>query len=158
MLQRDSHIPSTEGLPRSLHADNPMLPESRSQEGPYAAPHLLIVDDSPENIQQLGAVLRDEGFLVSVARDGKQALEKARSLRPNLVLMDVMMPDMDGLDVCRRMKSDPVLADIPVIFISAKGSSGDIVEGLSAGGVDYIRRPFQAAEVIQRIKTHLRLA
>lgn len=123
-----------------------------------SVPHLLVVDDSPRNIQYLGSVLRDEGYAVSVALNGKQALERAHSLHPNLVLLDVMMPEMDGLEVCRQMKSDPQLTDIPVIFISAKGSPEDVVAGLSAGGVDYIRKPFQAAEVMQRVKTHIQLA
>lgn len=123
-----------------------------------ATPHLLVVDDSPRNIQYLGAVLRDEGYMVSVALDGQQALDRAHTLHPDLVLMDVMMPEMDGLEVCRRMKSDPDLSGIPVIFISAKGAPEDIIEGLSVGGVDYIRKPFQAAEVMQRVKTHLRLS
>lgn len=121
-------------------------------------PHLLVVDDSPHNIQYLGSVLRDAGYVVSVALDGEQALERSHSLHPDLVLMDVMMPELNGFEVCRRMKSDPELNDIPVIFISARSRLEDIVQGLTVGGVDYIRKPFQAAEVTQRVRTHLQIS
>lgn len=120
--------------------------------------HLLVVDDVAKNIQFLGAILRDEGYVVSVALNGEEALQRARSIQPDLILMDVMMPVMDGLESCRRLKQDPSTANIPVIFLSAKGSPEDIVEGLAAGGVDYIKKPFQAVEVLQRITTHLELA
>ncbi|MDE2995481.1 MAG: response regulator [Bacteroidota bacterium] len=84
--------------------------------------HLLVVDDVAKNIQFLGAILRDEGYVVSVALNGEEALQRARSIQPDLILMDVMMPVMDGLESCRRRKQDPSTANIPVIFLSAKGS------------------------------------
>lgn len=121
-------------------------------------PHLLVVDDTPKNIQFLGAVLRDEGYIVSVALNGKEAVERARSIHPDLILMDVMMPEMDGIEACRILVDDPDTTGIPIVFLSAKGSPEDVVEGLSAGGVDYIRKPFQAVEVLQRIASHLRVS
>ncbi len=116
---------------------------------------LLIVDDTVENIQVLGAQLRTENYTINVAQNGQQALDAVALVRPDLILMDVMMPVMNGFDACRALKADPDTADIPVIFLTAKIEPEDIVEGLSIGGVDYVAKPFNAAELLQRVKTHL---
>lgn len=116
---------------------------------------ILIVDDTPENIQVLGSVLRQKGYLINVAMDGQQAVDVAHNVQPDLILLDIMMPVMDGFEACRQLKSDPATREIPVIFLTARVESGDIVKGFELGGVDYVRKPFNAAELLQRISTHL---
>ena len=116
---------------------------------------ILIVDDTPENIQVLGSVLRRHNYLINVAQNGQQALDAVAKVTPDLILLDVMMPVMDGFETCRRLKANPETADIPVIFLTARIEPEDIVEGLEIGGVDYVGKPFNASELMQRVKTHL---
>jgi len=116
---------------------------------------ILIVDDTPENIQVLGAQLRKEEYTINVAQNGQQALDAVAKTRPDLILLDVMMPVMDGFTACERLKANPDTADIPVIFLTARIEPEDVVRGLNLGGVDYIAKPFNAAELLQRVKTHL---
>lgn len=116
---------------------------------------ILIVDDLPENIEILGTVLRNNKYRVAVAMNGEEAVSVSRSLLPDMILLDVSMPGMDGFSVCKILKDDPSTAKIPVIFLTAKVESYDIVTGFSLGAVDYITKPFKAPELLMRIKTHL---
>lgn len=118
---------------------------------------LLVVDDAPENIEALAALLRDT-YKVQAARDGARALKVARSERPpDLVLLDIVMPEMDGYEVCRQLKADPATAGIPVIFLTGKTTPEDEARGFKVGAVDYITKPFVPEIVRARVKTHLDL-
>ena len=118
---------------------------------------VLIVDDTIYNIQLLSLMLNKQGYRVEKATSGTEALESANQLLPDIILLDIRMPDIDGYEVCKRLKANPVTKDIPVIFISSIEESSDKVEAFSVGGVDYISKPFQLIEVLARIETHLRL-
>ena len=118
---------------------------------------LLIVDDMPENIKVLGSSLDGEGYVISFATSGEQALEMVRRSRFDLILLDIMMPGMDGYHVCRTLKLFEETVDIPIIFITAKTDQSDILKGFEAGAVDYVTKPFNTAELIMRVKTHLDL-
>lgn len=119
---------------------------------------IMIVDDTKENINILRKTLARIGCKISVALDGKMALDLIPRLKPDLILLDVMMPDIDGYEVCRRLKEDEELKNIPVIFITAKGDTEDVVEALEVGAVDFIMKPFRQEEVLARVKTHLTLS
>ncbi|OGG99220.1 MAG: hypothetical protein A2600_06030 [Candidatus Lambdaproteobacteria bacterium RIFOXYD1_FULL_56_27] len=119
---------------------------------------VLIVDDTLKNIQVLGSVLRSEGLQVSVAQNGAQAIQIARKLKPDLILLDVMMPEMDGFTACKELKGYPETAEIPVIFLTAKVEANDVVAGLKIGAVDYIAKPFNVPELLVRVRNHLELA
>ena len=120
-----------------------------------AREQILIVDDMPANIKILGQLLRSQ-YDIRIATGGEKALAIAASEDPpDLVLLDIMMPDMDGYEVCRRLKKDPRSKDIPVIFITAKGEVEDETKGLEIGAVDYIVKPFSPPIVEARVKTHL---
>jgi len=116
---------------------------------------ILIVDDAPVNIQALTAILRDRGYRISVATNGRQALEALAKVRPDLILLDVVMPDMDGFETCTRIKASPDWRDIPIIFLTAKTETDDIVRGFELGAVDYVGKPFHAHELLARVATHL---
>ena len=118
---------------------------------------VLIVDDTPANVRVLAEYLDGHGFNVTVAQDGEEGLERARFGRPDLILLDAMMPGWDGFETCRRLKEDPATAAIPVIFMTALSDIGDKVRAYGAGGVDYITKPFHAEEVLARVNTHLAL-
>jgi two-component system sensor histidine kinase/response regulator len=118
---------------------------------------ILIVDDTPANLRLLSTILKDRGYKVRVAPNGPLALAAAQNSPPELILLDITMPELDGFEVCRRLKQDPILAPIPVIFLSALSSTEDKVTAFGAGGVDYITKPFQQDEVCARVETHLRL-
>ncbi len=118
---------------------------------------LLIVDDLPDNIKVLGNCLQYEGYIISFATSGEQAIEMALKNRFDLILLDIMMPGMDGFQVCRALKTEERAKDIPVIFITAKNEKEDIVRGFEAGAVDYVTKPFNAAELSARVRTHLEL-
>lgn len=118
---------------------------------------ILIVDDNPENRKVLGNLLVDEGYEVGVANDGFQALEFLKNSLPDLVLLDVMMPEMTGFEVCEKMKSNKQQRHIPIIFLTAKTSTDDIVKGFDVGGVDYVQKPFNSRELLARVKTHIEL-
>lgn len=119
---------------------------------------ILVVDDTEANVRLLSHVLRTQGFKVVVAFNGEDALDITQIRRPDLILLDIMMPDMTGYEVCRRINRDIDLKDIPIIFLSALSETSDKVEGFEAGGVDYVTKPFQKDEVLARIRTHLVLA
>ena len=118
---------------------------------------VLIVDDIPKNLQLLSNALNKEGYEIAFASSGIQALEAAQNLIPDLILLDIMMPEMDGFEVCQKLKSDELLKEIPVIFITGKAETSDIVKGLQLGAVDYITKPFNYAELLSRVKTHIDL-
>ena len=117
---------------------------------------ILIVDDAPTPLHALGELLKDD-YDIYTATDGPQAIKRAVELQPDLVLLDVMMPGMDGYAICGLLKDDPATADIPVLFITAMSESDDIVRGFEAGGHDYITKPFNPRELYARIQTHLEL-
>ena len=116
---------------------------------------ILLVDDNPTNLQVLFQTLEGIGCKLLIAKNGQGALAIAAKALPDLILLDIMMPDIDGYDVCRQLKSDPATEQIPVIFLSALGDTEDKVKGLQLGAVDYITKPFQPDEVIARVNTHL---
>lgn len=117
---------------------------------------ILVVDDESLNVTVLGDLLKDD-YTVMVAKNGKQALKVVDKQRPDLVLLDIMMPEMDGYEVCRHLKNDPATKNIPVIFISAMGQEEDETKGLELGAVDYIRKPISPAITKSRIRTHIEL-
>jgi class 3 adenylate cyclase len=118
---------------------------------------ILVVDDSPANIQALAGTLKDKGYQISVATNGRQALDVTARLRPDLILLDVMMPEMDGFETCRRLKADEATRGIPVIFLTARAETADLVQGFELGAVDYVAKPFNAHELLARVSTHLTL-
>lgn len=119
---------------------------------------ILAVDNTAESLAYLCEILCNQGYAVRAAPDGELALWSARNKPPDLILMDVHMPDMDGFEVCRRLKAEPHTAAVPVIFLSTLTDIDDKVRGFQAGGVDYIGKPFAPEEVLLRIATHIRLA
>ena len=118
---------------------------------------VLVVDDIEENLKVLSETLVMAGFHPLQAKSGERALQIAAKARPDLILLDIKMPGMDGFETIARLKADPTLSDIPVIFISALNQIEDKVEGFRAGAVDYVSKPFQREEVVARVGTHLRL-
>jgi signal transduction histidine kinase len=118
---------------------------------------IVIVDDTPENLRLLTQILSEQGYRVRSAPNGERALATVRKESPDLILLDIVMPDMDGYEVCRQLKADPERKDIPVIFISALNEVFDKVTAFSIGAVDYITKPFQIEEVLARVQTHLSL-
>lgn len=119
-------------------------------------PKIMIVDDVPTNIKVLGELLKDK-YEVLVANNGNKAIQVASAKLPDLILMDVIMPEMDGITACHLLRKQPETSEIPIIFITAKNETDDMVNGFEAGGVDYITKPFNPAELNARIKTHLDL-
>jgi CheY-like chemotaxis protein len=122
-----------------------------------AIPLILIVDDNPKNLQILGNYLRNEGFKIEFALDGKSALDWIGRTEFDLILLDIMMPGMDGFEVCRILKKDPVKQKIPVIFLTAKVDTESIVNGFDLGAVDYVIKPFNQKELIARVKTQIEI-
>jgi adenylate cyclase len=116
---------------------------------------ILVVDDTPANIQTVAAILKGQGYQLSVATNGQQALEALGRIRPDLILLDVMMPGIDGFETCRRIKNTEGWQDIPIIFLTAKTETADIVSGFEVGAVDYVAKPFNAHELLARVNTHL---
>ncbi|MBC8286517.1 MAG: diguanylate cyclase [Nitrospinae bacterium] len=119
---------------------------------------LMIVDDTKANIDVLRQTLAESGYKITVALNGETALDLIPKLKPDLILLDVMMPGINGYEVCKHLKKDPELSDIPIIFITAKGDTEDIIEGFNVGAVDFIMKPFKQEEVCARVKTHLTLS
>ncbi len=118
---------------------------------------ILVVDDIEENLKVLSETLIEEGFYPLQAKNGERAIQIAKKAKPDLILLDIKMPDMDGFETIALLKADPDTAEIPVIFISALNQIEDKVRGFRAGAVDYVSKPFQKEEVIARVSTHLRL-
>lgn len=120
-------------------------------------PSILIVDDVPANLELLSAILRDRGYEPRPVPSGKLALLAAQADPPDLILLDIRMPDMNGFEICERLKADTVLKDIPVIFVTALTDTEEKVKALSLGAVDYVTKPFQVEEICARVETHLEL-
>jgi DNA-binding NtrC family response regulator len=119
---------------------------------------VLLVDDLPANLAVLTATLEPAGYEILAVSDGATALRVAAKARPGLILLDVMMPEMDGLETCRQLKQNEATRDIPVIFVTARGDPHGVLAGFAAGGVDYVVKPFQAEEVAARVATHLKIS
>lgn len=120
-------------------------------------PRILIVDDNPENLDILQTRLARHGYEILTARDGEEALATARETRPDLILLDIMMPKLDGIEVCRRLKADRSLPFIPIVMVTARADSKDIVAGLEAGGDEYLTKPVDQAALVARVKSMLRI-
>lgn len=133
----------------------PLLPHG--QDASPALPQILVVDDTPANLGLLVDHLEARGYEVLVALGGQEALDRLRYAQPDLILLDVMMPGMDGFETCRRLKADAQTRDIPVIFMTALTDVDSKVSAFAAGGVDYVAKPFQIEELIARIRTHIAL-
>lgn len=118
---------------------------------------ILVVDDNLSNLQMIGSTLKIEGYSPIVTSSGIEALEVLGKEKPDLILLDVMMPEIDGFEVARKIKTELGLDKIPIIFITAKTELEDILEGFNAGCVDYIAKPFHTQELLVRVKTHLEL-
>ena len=123
---------------------------------PTEKPKILIVDDTPTNLSILEDIL-EKNYFISVAQSGAQALSVTEMFLPDLILMDVNMPDIDGFETCRQLKSREDTRHIPVIFITARVEPDDVIQGFKEGGVDYITKPFNHSEVIERVQTHLKI-
>jgi len=119
-------------------------------------PLVLAVDDTPENLEILRVRLESQGYEVAEAADGLEALDRARELEPDLILLDIMMPRLDGIETVRRLKQDPELRCIPVILVTAKADTKDVVLGLDAGGDDYLTKPFEHSALLARVRSMLR--
>ncbi len=118
---------------------------------------ILIADDNPDNLKIVAQILSICNYKIVIATNGEEAVELTRRTSPDLILLDVMMPKMDGFEACRIIKSDPGYKDIPVVFITALNDSGSLVKGFESGGVDYITKPFNKDELIRRVTTHVNL-
>ena len=116
---------------------------------------ILVVDDTPANIQTVSSILKEKGYQISVATNGRQALDVLGRLHPDLILLDVMMPEMDGFETCSRIKASPDSRHIPIIFLTSRTETEDIVHGFELGAVDYVAKPFNAHELLARVHTHL---
>ncbi len=118
---------------------------------------ILIVDDVPQNLQVLRSTLEKENYRIAAANSGEVALRYLQKKTPDLVLLDVMMPIMNGFEVCQKIKAQEPLAHVPVIFLTARTEKEDVVAGFESGGIDYITKPFNTAELLSRVKTHIEL-
>jgi DNA-binding response OmpR family regulator len=116
---------------------------------------LLVVDDTPETLGFLTDTLDGAGFIVLIATDGASALALVDQITPDLVLMDALMPGMDGFETCRRLKSEKLLSHIPVVFMTGLSETEHVLQGLAAGGVDYVTKPIVLEELLARIRVHL---
>ena len=118
---------------------------------------ILIVDDTPQNTQVLGTILLKRGYRINVARNGRHALDVIEKVLPDIILLDVMMPELNGFETCKILKSSKKTKDIPIIFLTAKTDTEDIVQGFDLGAVDYVTKPFNSTELLMRVQTHLDL-
>lgn len=123
----------------------------------YREPHILIADDVPRNLQLLGNLLTKEGYKIAAVTKGEQVVPSVEKFDPDLILLDVMMPDKNGFEVCKELQARPEYADIPIIFLTGKAEQEDVIEGLKIGGSDYITKPFNSQELLIRVKTHVEL-
>lgn len=116
---------------------------------------VLLVDDVPQNIQVLGNILRNQGYSFALTSSGEETNQLLNKTKPDIILLDIMLPDEDGFSICKRIKSNPEFQDIPIIFLSAKHDIKDKIKGFELGAVDYITKPFEDIEVIVRVQNHL---
>ena len=120
-------------------------------------PLILLVDDNPENLKLLGVILEQQGYVTAFAINGKEALHFITVETPDLILLDIMMPGEDGYTVCRKLREFRATSMVPIIFLTARTETVDIVKGFDSGGVDYVTKPFNGAELLARVRTHLEL-
>ncbi len=118
---------------------------------------ILIIDDAPQNLKVVGNMLNEVGYRTTFATNGKQALERVKTTEFDLILLDLMMPEMNGLEVCKRFKSEPDYQEIPIIFLTASHEQEPLITAFELGAVDYITKPFNKPELLARVKTHLML-
>ncbi|WP_041933210.1 diguanylate cyclase [Gloeothece verrucosa] len=118
---------------------------------------ILVVDDLSKNLQLVVDILDHSGYATTFATSGQQAFERVRTAHPDLILLDLMMPEMNGLQVCEKLKSNQEYQEIPIIFLTASDEEGDLLEAFKLGAVDYVTKPFRAAELLARVKNHLEL-
>ncbi|RUM36798.1 MAG: hypothetical protein DSY57_05055 [Desulfobulbus sp.] len=129
----------------------------KNQEDTVGKPIILIADDNQVIIKLLGELFTREGYQVAEVQDGESVLKLLPSIHPDLILLDVDLPQMSGFDVCRKLKHDPASADIPVLFVTSRNDKKDILAGFAAGGQDYVVKPSTRAELLARVRTHLAL-
>jgi len=129
----------------------------QQEENNNLKPLILIVDDVPKNLQVLAGMLVKKNYELAIATNGREALVRLEEISPDLILLDIMMPEMDGFETCRKLKENPSTAEIPVIFLTAKTDPEDILKGFELGGVDYVTKPFNSTELLARVHTHLEL-
>jgi two-component system, sensor histidine kinase and response regulator len=118
---------------------------------------ILVVDDDRENLRVVNNYLKEKGYKIALALEGKKALKVIDDNKIDLILLDIMMPEMDGFEVCKILKEKPETKGIPVIFLTAKSETDEIVKGFQTGGVDYITKPFKKEELFARVNTHIQL-
>jgi PleD family two-component response regulator len=118
---------------------------------------VLAVDDTPANLEVIGEILGDAGYIVATALDGERAIKRLQHYQPDLILLDIQMPGMNGFETCAKLKANLETASIPIIFITALSDVESKVKGFAVGGVDYITKPFQEKELLARVETHLQL-
>lgn len=118
---------------------------------------ILIVDDNQKNIQVLGTLLKNSHYNLIIAQNGTEAIERANKTIPDIILLDIQMPEMDGFEVCKKLKSNPQVKDVPIIFLTAQNESTDKVLGFSSGASDYVSKPYDPPELLARIETHLEI-
>ncbi len=116
---------------------------------------ILVVDDNPMNLKMVASILKPLGYRLAMANSGEKAIQFATEKKPDLILMDVMMPEMDGYEACEKIKANPSTSDIPIIFLTAKNDITDLVKGFQSGGADFVSKPFKAEEILARIKNLL---
>lgn len=134
------------------------MPPAQKEDTSIRKPTIMVVDDQPRNMKIVSELLSlSMGYEITQAGSGEQALAQLEDSIPDLILLDVMMPDMDGVETCKLIKENPALADIPIIFLSAADDKNLIVQALESGGVDYVTKPFSRAELLTRVRTHLAL-
>lgn len=119
--------------------------------------YILVVDDNHENLKVVGNLLQEKNFKIAVATDGLSALKILEDVKIDLILLDILMPGMDGFEVCKRLKDKPETKEIPVIFLTARNDTEDIVKGFQIGGVDYITKPVNKEELFARVNSHIQL-
>jgi len=118
---------------------------------------ILAVDDTPSDLELLAKILEREGYSLALAKDGSQALDIAAKEKPDLILLDIFMPGMDGIEICRRLKADPAVQDIPVIFVTSQSGSDEVLAGFEVGAVDYVTKPFRIPELLARVHVQAEL-
>jgi two-component system, sensor histidine kinase and response regulator len=119
--------------------------------------NILVVDDNQENLKVISSFLKEKQYRIALATDGESAIKILDNNKIDLILLDIMMPGMDGFEVCRIIKEKPGIMDIPVIFLTARTETDDIVKGFQVGGVDYITKPFRKEELFARVNNHVQL-
>ncbi|MEM8810944.1 MAG: response regulator, partial [Cyanobacteria bacterium P01_G01_bin.38] len=134
-----------------------MIASDSSSPLPFAKGDILVVDDVPANLEFLSTVLTQQGYKVRSVLSGPTALKVAEAAQPDLILLDIKMPEMDGYQVCRSLKANPLTQTIPIIFLSALDQTKDKVKAFTVGGIDYIPKPFQAEELLARVNNQLNL-